>query len=305
VHSPITPPQSLDWKCDAIPDRTSRPAGFDESAAAPCLNLACASLVVEYGCAHESMLRGILAGLKTASLKELAALVAGPTVPAGTNPAAIGHSPAPKSVAAPTKGDVPGLFSSRSPLGLPTLSLLMAFSANPVVIAANMLLMLWNAIPIARRAWRVWSNERRLNVDFLDLCLGDAGQSAGRLAGHLADQARRLDSRSHRCGSRRAISGLLEFRSKSAWIVRDGQVTAIPAAELAVGDLVGRRDHRRPRHQLVRMNEQQTLWIPTKYARLCCRIVVYPGEMIPVDTGRIPTFTDRNARLRLPFFRPP
>jgi Cu2+-exporting ATPase len=50
-------------------------------------------------------------------------------------------------------------------------------------------------------------------------------------------------------GSRRAISGLLEFRSKSAWILRDGQITAIPAAELALGDLV----------------------------------VVYPGEMIPVD----------------------
>jgi Cu2+-exporting ATPase len=41
----------------------------------------------------------------------------------------------------------------------------------------------------------------------------------------------------------------LEFRSKSAWILRDGQITAIPAAELAVGDLV----------------------------------VVYPGEMIPID----------------------
>src|SRR5262249_42780585 len=50
-------------------------------------------------------------------------------------------------------------------------------------------------------------------------------------------------------GSRRAIDELLEFRSKSAWIKRDGQIISIPAAELAVGDLV----------------------------------VVYPGEMIPVD----------------------
>ncbi len=217
------------------------------------LNLACASLVVEYDCAREPMLQGILAGLKTASLKELAALVAGPTAPAGVNPAAIQHPPAPKSVAAPTKGDVPALFSSRSPLGLPTLSLLMAFSANPVVIAVNMPLMLWNAIPIARRAWRVWSNERRLNVDFLDtLAISASVMQANPLAGSLVtwliklgDWIRDLTA----AGSRRAISGLLEFRSKSAWILRDGQVTAIPAAELAVGDLV----------------------------------VVYPGEMIPVD----------------------
>src|SRR5262249_48740287 len=72
------------------------------------------------------------------------------------------------SNAPPTKAEVPGLFSIHSPLNLPTLSLAMAFSSNPLVIAANMPLMLWNGIPIARRAWRVWSNEKRLNVDFLD-----------------------------------------------------------------------------------------------------------------------------------------
>jgi Cu2+-exporting ATPase len=217
------------------------------------LNLACASLVVEYDCSRESMLQGILAGLRATSLKELAALVAGPMAPAGASPAAIQHSPAPKPVTAPTKGDVPGLFSSRSPLGLPTLSLLMALSANPVVIAVNMPLMLWNAIPIARRAWRVWSNERRLNVDFLDtLAISASVMQANPLAGSLVtwliklgDWIRDLTA----AGSRRAISGLLEFREKSAWILRDGQVTAIPAAELAVGDL----------------------------------IVVYPGEMIPAD----------------------
>jgi Cu2+-exporting ATPase len=148
---------------------------------------------------------------------------------------------------------VPGLFSARSPLGLPTLSLAMAFSANPLVIAVNMPLMLWNAIPIAKRAWRVWSNERRLNVDFLDtLAIAASVMQANPLAGSLVtwliklgDWIRDLTA----AGSRRAISDLLEFRSKSAWILRDGQVTAIPAAELVVGDLV----------------------------------VVYPGEMIPVD----------------------
>jgi heavy metal translocating P-type ATPase len=221
------------------------------------LNAVCASLVVEFDRAHEPLLQGILARLRAVSAKELAVLIAGAKLAATANPTAPQSSPPPepaaRPAAGPTKGDVPGLFSSRSPLGLPTLSLAMAFSANPLVVAVNMPLMLWNAIPIARRAWRVWSNERRLNVDFLDvLAISASVMQADPLAGSLVtwliklgDWIRDLTA----AGSRRAISGLLEFRSKSAWILRDGQITAIPAAELAVGDLV----------------------------------VVYPGEMIPVD----------------------
>ena len=50
-------------------------------------------------------------------------------------------------------------------------------------------------------------------------------------------------------GQRRAISELLEFQTKSAWVLTGWRGGAIPASELAEGDLV----------------------------------VVYPGEMIPVD----------------------
>jgi heavy metal translocating P-type ATPase len=50
-------------------------------------------------------------------------------------------------------------------------------------------------------------------------------------------------------GQKRAISELLEFQTKHAWVLRDGNVVQIPAAELAEGD----------------------------------HVVVYPGEMIPVD----------------------
>jgi Cu2+-exporting ATPase len=134
-------------------------------------NADCASLVVEYDRSHEPVLQGILAHLKAASPGQLAAFVAsgqGAKAPAETSPQVLPTKPLARADAAPTKGEVPALFSSQSPLGLPTLSLLMAFSANPLVVAANMPLMLWNAIPIAKRAWRVWSNERRLNVDFLD-----------------------------------------------------------------------------------------------------------------------------------------
>jgi Cu2+-exporting ATPase len=221
------------------------------------LNPACASLVVEFDRTYEPALRGILDRLRAVSARELAALVAGAKLAAAAMPAVPRPDPlakpGAKPAARPTKDDVPGLFSSRSPLGLPTLSLAMAFSANPFVVAVNMPLMLWNAVPIARRAWRVWSNERRLNVDFLDtLAITASVIQANPLAGSLVtwliklgDWIRDLTA----AGSRRAISGLLEFRSKSAWILRDGQITAIPAAELALGDLV----------------------------------VVYPGEMIPVD----------------------
>jgi len=50
-------------------------------------------------------------------------------------------------------------------------------------------------------------------------------------------------------GSRKAIAELLEFQSKTAWVVRDGIVVSIPANTLAVEDIV----------------------------------VVYPGDMISVD----------------------
>src|SRR6202000_3231484 len=50
-------------------------------------------------------------------------------------------------------------------------------------------------------------------------------------------------------GQKRAISELLEFQTKTAWLLRDGEVVEIPATELKGDDLV----------------------------------VVYPGEMIPVD----------------------
>ena len=102
----------------------------------------------------------------------------------------------------------------------------MAFSANPVIAAVNMPLMLWNALPIAKRAWRVWDNERRLNVDFLDtLAISSSIMQGVPMAGcivtwliKLGDWIRDLTA----AGSRRAISELLEFQSKSAWVLRDG-----------------------------------------------------------------------------------
>jgi Cu2+-exporting ATPase len=99
----------------------------------------------------------------------------------------------------------------------------------------------------------VWSNESRLNIDVLDtLAITSSVLQGNPLAGciitwliKLGDWIRDLTA----AGQKRAISELLEFQTKTAWVRRDGIIVQIPAAELAVGDIV----------------------------------VVYPGEMIPVD----------------------
>jgi Cu2+-exporting ATPase len=205
------------------------------------LNYDCASLVIEYDTAHEAPLRSIVGRLSVMRLDDLRKVVAPPP-----------GQPETRRSAALTKVASPPAWR-RMPLALPTLSLMLAFSLNPVIRTVNMPLMLWNAYPIALRAWRVWRRERRLNVDFLDtLAIAASLMQGNPMAGaivtwliKLGDWIRDLTA----AGSRRAISELLEFQGKSAWVLRDGVVAAIPAAELAVGDMV----------------------------------VAYPGEMIPVD----------------------
>jgi heavy metal translocating P-type ATPase len=50
-------------------------------------------------------------------------------------------------------------------------------------------------------------------------------------------------------GSKRAVKDLLQFQEKTAWLLRDGQVVAVPTDQLAAADM----------------------------------IIVYPGEIVPVD----------------------
>ncbi len=206
------------------------------------VNYDSASLVIEYDAAYDGLLRAMLGRLSLMSLEDLRTLV-------GQNSdsnAESQHADIGRPVARPTTW-------WRAPLALPTVSLLMALSQNPVVRAINMPLMLWNAYPIALRAWRVWQREGRLNVDFLDALAIAASLAQGNpMAGaivtwliKLGDWIRDLTA----AGSRRAISELLEFQAKTAWVIREGMVISIPAAELAVGD----------------------------------QVVIYPGEMISVD----------------------
>src|SRR6202045_630037 len=201
------------------------------------INYDCASLVLEYDPAREPLLRAMLERFQHASLNDIK-LIASSSKPASASATADSTLPA---------------VSKRFPLALPTVSLLMAFSANPLIAAVNLPLMFWNALPIARRAWKVWDNERRLNIDVLDtLAITSSILQGVPMAGcivtwliKLGDWIRDLTA----AGSRRAINELLEFQSKSAWVLRNGVVESISASDLEAGDLV----------------------------------VVYPGEMISVD----------------------
>jgi heavy metal translocating P-type ATPase len=206
------------------------------------VNYDCASVIVEYEPAQEESLRSLIGRLRLMSVGDLRALLAATGIAGPETPSAVTRR----------LGDL-SPPSTHTSLVLPTISLALAFVANPIVRAINMPLMLWNAYPIALRAWRVWRREGRLNVDFLDVLAITASLLQGNpLAGAIVtwlikfgDLIRDLTA----AGSRRAIRELLEFQVKAAWVVRDGIVVSVPASELAVGD----------------------------------RVVVYPGEIISVD----------------------
>ena len=202
------------------------------------VNHECASLVVEYDLDQKGTLDELLAVLAELSLEDLTELIC-------ALPAATEVSEGSRIAYTPPRQEWP--------LALPSVSLLLAFSSNPTALAINVPLMLYCGLPIFRRAWRVWRQERRLNVDFLDtLAIGASLLQGNTIAGatitwliRLGDWVRDLTA----AGTKRAASELLEFQGKSAWVLRNGTVTSIPATELAIDDAV----------------------------------VVYPGEMVPVD----------------------
>jgi Cu2+-exporting ATPase len=202
------------------------------------INPGCASLVVEYEVSQSKELVALAFALRCSTLADLRAVLAQPAEPSGSEISASAHPPTPPR---------------RWPLALPTVSLGLALFVHPLVIAVNFPLLLWNAYPIAKRAWGVWRREGRLNVDFLDtLAIGASIGQGALMTGavitwliRLGDWIRDLTA----AGSKRAVSELLEFRQRRAWVVQNGTVIEVPAATLAIGDVVA----------------------------------VYHGEMIPVD----------------------
>jgi heavy metal translocating P-type ATPase len=204
------------------------------------INYHCASLIIEYELEHFQKLDEVLSLLASVGPDQLDQLIVRLDEKGGLAPVAGARTSQP-------------LAKERWPLVLPTISLALTLFSNPAATTLNMPLMLFNAWPIFRRAWRVLSQEKRLNIDFLDTLaiLASVGRRDMVTGGviiwliRLGDWIRDLTA----AGSKRAVSELLEFRAKIAWVVRDGEIIPIPAGELTYGDIV----------------------------------VVYPGEMIPVD----------------------
>ena len=205
------------------------------------INYDCSSLVIDFDPKYEELFRNLFGRLRLITKNDLAAIIS------------MGLSES------PTRHEARELLNNNAgripnyPLTLPTLSLLMAFTANPWIRLINTPLILWNAYPIAVRAYDVWRKEKRLNVDFLDTLAISASLIQGNLVAgslitwliKLGDWIRDLTA----SGSKRAISDLLEYRNKTAWVLRDGNIVSVESDHLRVGD----------------------------------HVVVFPGEMIPVD----------------------
>jgi Cu2+-exporting ATPase len=212
------------------------------------VNPACASVVIEYDRRKPEIWAQMSFFLQTVTIDQLRLLIthAEQQVPPHV------QLPKPKEIVAKS-GPALKATSRRWPLALPSLSLVLASFTHPVVIAIHTPLLLWNSYPIAQRAFRVMRRERRLNVDFLDtLAIAASIAQNNFLAGsivawliHLGDYIRDLTA----AGSRRAMSELLDYQAKTAWVIRAGAVVAVPAIEVVINDLV----------------------------------VIHAGEMVPVD----------------------
>lgn len=208
------------------------------------INHSCASIVIEYDRKRPEIWARMLFFLRHASPAQLERAVKDH------------HAAGAKLKLRPDVRDAaPALsvLSQQVPLAAPSVSLALAFSLNPTVVAINIPLIAVNSIHIAQRAWRVIQRERRLNVDFLDVLAISASIVQNNLMAasiivwliHLGDWIRDLTA----ARSKRAVSELLEFQTKHAWIVVNGQVISVPTSQVAEGDTV----------------------------------LVHPGEMIPVD----------------------
>jgi cation transport ATPase len=157
--------------------------------------------VVEYNKQNDAVVRELIGHLRGVTVDELRAMVG------------VEHAPDEAIPSEAESREAQLLPSRRAPLVLPTVSLGLAFSANPFVHAVNFPLMAWNAYPIALSAWRVWRREGRLNIDFLDVLAISASIAQGNpMAGavitwliKLGDWIRNLTD----AGSRRAVADLL------------------------------------------------------------------------------------------------
>lgn len=141
-------------------------------------------------------------------------------------------------------------------LGFPVAGLVLSLAAMvgapiPPVLLGGIIFV--GAIPVFKRAWEAIQQEGQLTIDFLD-GLAIALHTA---TGHffapsfmlgLVEGGEAIRDMTAR-GSERASLDLLDCLSKTAFVLRDGQVVEIPTEQVIVGD----------------------------------HVIVYPGDQIPVD----------------------
>ncbi|MBF2073295.1 MAG: heavy metal translocating P-type ATPase [Synechococcales cyanobacterium C42_A2020_086] len=141
-------------------------------------------------------------------------------------------------------------------LGFPVAGLVLSLGSlaglpiPPVLIGGVVFI---GAIPVFKRAWEAIQKDRQLTIDFLD----GLAISLHTVTGHffapsfmlgLVEGGEAIRDMTAR-GSERASLDLLDCLSKTAFVIRDGQIVEIPTQDVIVGD----------------------------------HVVVYPGDQIPVD----------------------
>jgi heavy metal translocating P-type ATPase len=219
------------FRADPDPARTLKLLAPTEVIHSLRANLSCASVVIGYDRNRPGVISDLLALLRRHTAKRLLGLPSIPPLLEDGKPAGPAINPPPANLA-----------PKKWPLIWPTVSLGLTFFGGPIIGGINIPLMIWNAVPIIRRAWRVVTQERRLNVDFLDVIAITVSIIEANMvtAGiviwliRLGDWIRDLTA----ARSRRAFDQLLEFQRKMAWLVRDGAVVAVPSQSLVTGDIV-------------------------------------------------------------------
>jgi cation transport ATPase len=142
------------------------------------------------------------------------------------------------------------------PLVLPTATLGLSLFGGPLGTALILPLLGYNVFPILKRAFNVLRYEHRLNVDFLDSLAIIISTLRGSLFTstfmtwliNLGDFIRDRTAAKSRC----AITELLDYQLRKAWVLRGKRKVEVRAEEIKAGDTV----------------------------------IVYSGGMIPVD-GRV------------------
>ena len=204
---------------------------------------ACASVVVYYDPGSPQIAEATIAALRCVSLT---------TAPAPVLPPA----PPPRSLFESVKHVFHRIFNFLlNPHGFLWSSIAVAgslISAGPIA-ALTAPLTIACALPSLTRAWIVLRFERRFNVDFLDsvAILVSVGRAQFFTAAFIAWMISLGDwIRDRTAGrSKRALTDLLEFQTTMAWLVQNRKVIRVPSHSVVPGQ----------------------------------RVLVYPGEMIPVD----------------------